>query len=376
MDKMKTPPKSDYFQDEQTIEAELLQSNKVNNDKVFIPTWNNKPEEKEPILFINGIGIVTYQNMSCIIAAPGVGKSSICESICAAVIGTKDIDTLGFSVSAEVKGVLYIDNERTKTDVWNSFHRMHKRAKANEKTFIQNTIDIVGLRDVARLEERKEEIENLIKKGAYQLVIIDGAGDLVNDTNSLAEAIECRIWFRELTSKYNVSILTTLHPNKGSITPRGHIGSEIVREAESVIGVMSEGDVRTMTTDFTHGKSRNAAHVTSSFAWSDNASMFAQCDAPKQGRKTQSEPQAILSDAEIKTMLSVILKGGKMSYSDLVNSLQSYLKQHFTECKSGERVVKPLVSYLHMNGYLDKTSLGVKKEYFVKPSKDNQEKLL
>jgi hypothetical protein len=39
---------------------------------------------------------------------------------------------------------------------------MHKRARTNEESTIENTIDIVGLRDVARLDERKEEIENLI----------------------------------------------------------------------------------------------------------------------------------------------------------------------------------------------------------------------
>jgi hypothetical protein len=363
-----------FVKDEQEIEAEIHQLNAVNNDKVFIPTWNNKPEEKEPILFINGIGIVTYQNMSCIIAAPGVGKSSICESICAAVIGTKDIDTLGFSVSAEVKGVLYIDNERTKTDVWNSFHRTHKRAKANEKTFIQNTIDIVGLRDVARLEERKEEIENLIKKGAYQLVIIDGAGDLVNDTNSLSEAIECRIWFRELTSKYNVSILTTLHPNKGSITPRGHIGSEIVREAESVIGVMSEGDVRTMTTDFTHGKSRNAKHVSSSFVWSEEASMFAQCDKPDKRKVKTLEPQELLSIEDINIMLKKVLGSERLSYQYFSSECKAYLKQNFlNQCKSGDNVMKTFIAYLSQNDFVKKNKVGIVVEYYLNANEEQTE---
>jgi hypothetical protein len=374
MDKIKIAPKSDYFQDEQTIEAELLQSNEVKNEKIFIPTWNNKPEEKQPILFINGVGIVTYQNMSCIIAAPGVGKSSICESICAAVIGTNDIDTLGFSISAEVKSVLYIDNERTKTDVWNSFYRMHKRARTNEESTIENTIDIVGLRDVARLDERKEEIENLIKKGAYQLIIIDGAGDLVNDTNSLSESIECRIWFRELTSKYNVSILTTLHPNKGSITPRGHIGSEIVREAESVIGVMNEGDVRTMTTNFAHGKSRNAAHVSSSFVWSEEDAMFVQCDKPDKRKVKTLEPQELLSIEEINLMLKKVLGSDKLSYADFSSKCKAYLKQNYlNQCKNGDNVMKTFIAYLTQNGIVNKNRVGVFVEYYLNANSEQTE---
>ena len=106
--------------------------------KDFVPNWENKPTKKEPILFVNGIGILTYQNVSCIIAAPGVGKSSICESICSAVIGTKGIDTLGLTVSDEITKVLYLDNERTDYDVWNSFERANKRAQTIGKTIKGN----------------------------------------------------------------------------------------------------------------------------------------------------------------------------------------------------------------------------------------------
>jgi hypothetical protein len=374
MDKIQEAPKLSYIQDEHIIEAELLQSNEVKNDKLFIPTWNNKPIEKEPILFLNGIGILTYQNISGFIAAPGVGKSSICESICAAIIGTKDIDTLGFSVSDEVKAVLYLDNERTPTDVWNSFSRMHKRSKTNEKSVIENTVDIVGLRSIARLDERKRTIEELIKNGSYQLVIIDGSGDLVQDTNSLAEAIECRIWFRELTSKYNISILTTLHPNKGSMTPRGHIGSEIVREAESVIGVMNEGDVRTMTTNFAHGKSRNAAHVSSSFVWSEEDAMFVQCDKPDKRKVKTLEPQELLSIEEINLMLKKVLGSDKLSYADFSSKCKAYLKQNYlNQCKNGDNVMKTFIAYLTQNGIVNKNRVGVFVEYYLNANSEQTE---
>jgi hypothetical protein len=177
-----------------------------------------------------------------------------------------------------------------------------------------------------------------------------------------------------LTSKYNVSILTTLHPNKGSITPRGHIGSEIVREAESVIGVMSEGDVRTMTTDFTHGKSRNAAHVTSSFAWSDNASMFIQCDKPDKRKVKTLEPQELLSIEDINIMLKKVLGSERLSYQYFSSECKAYLKQNFlNQCKSGDNVMKTFIAYLSQNDFVKKNKVGIVVEYYLNANEEQTE---
>ena len=45
----------------------------INNivEGLFIPTWDNKPPYRKPILSVNGEGILKFQNISCIIAAPG-----------------------------------------------------------------------------------------------------------------------------------------------------------------------------------------------------------------------------------------------------------------------------------------------------------------
>jgi hypothetical protein len=361
---MENIKKLDFIKDETAIENELIKllPKAIDNNKLFVPNWENKPVKREPILFVNGVGILTYQNVSCIIAAPGVGKSSICESICAAVIGTNGIDTLGLTVSNEIKNVLYIDNERTDDDVWNSFERAHRRALTHGKTIKGKCIDIVGLRMVAALKERKETIEALIKEGNYQLVIIDGAGDLVNDTNSLAEAIECRIWFRELTSKYKISILTTLHPNKGTVTPRGHIGSEIAREAETVLGVIKEGETRTITSDFAHGKSRNSGDAAASYIWSDSVNMFVSCDTPGKGRIIKLEPIEQLSNEEIIKLVQTVVNTQSICASDLIDLIKVYLKQNF-DCKNGTNVVKEFIAYLFVNEYLTKTKKGVIVEY-------------
>ena len=259
---------------------------KLNTLNVFIPDWNNRPAILPAALSLNGDSILSYQNMTAIIASPGLGKSSLCEAAIASYLNQNN-DCLGFKVWIGCEGVIYIDFERTNLDVWNSFYRMCKRAGIQEGGEVRN-VKIVGMRSIPRLTERLAAIEELLQNNPCSLLILDGAGDLVTDTNDLPQAIECRIFLRELTVKHNISILTTLHPNPNSNKPRGHIGSEILRESECVLlAKKTEGDARLLTTDFEHGKNRNNGSITAGYKWSDDMSMFISIDVSDiiEGRK-------------------------------------------------------------------------------------------
>ena len=150
-------------------------------DKVFLPDWNNKPKVLPAVLTLNGSSILTHQNLTSIIAAPGFGKSSICEAILASYLNP-DVDCLGFKVDPNCRGVIYIDFERTNSDVWNSFSRMCRRAGISEGQGITG-VQIAGMRSIPRLDERLSAIEVLLQKYPCSLLILDGAGDMVTDTN-------------------------------------------------------------------------------------------------------------------------------------------------------------------------------------------------
>lgn len=249
----------------------------VGHSKIFIPDWHNRPEEKAPVMTLGGTSILTHQNISAIIAKPGGGKSSICEATLATILNP-NVDCLGIEVTNDCRGALYVDFERTNIDVWNSFYRMCRRAGYHEGQALEK-VKIAGLRSVPRLTERLQTLEYLLQQHDCSLLILDGAADMVTDSNELKEAIECRIILRELTVKYDLSVLTTIHPNPGSDKPRGHIGSEIHREAECVLLAKTfEGDVRIITSEFEHGKNKNNAPITAGFKWSDEHMMFISCD--------------------------------------------------------------------------------------------------
>ena len=312
-----------YIKDEDVIEQEALSYKKQNN-KVFIPNWNNKPPYKPPILKLNGVSILSFQNITCLVASPGSGKSSNMEAIVSSVIN-ENSDNLNFETTA--KSVLYVDFERTELDVWNSFKRVMVRAKVEQGKEL-NYINITSFRRIPTAKQRKELVEDFIIEYKPELLLLDGIGDMVDDTNSLPEAIELKIWARQITSKYKLSIITTLHPNKNSNNPRGHIGSEMLRECENIliIKVNSDGS-RTITSDFEHGKGRNSAVASGSFTWSDENSMFVSIKTVNEDKdistsKKRIEPSDIDNLTYIEILELCFAKNDKLKYSELKNQLE------------------------------------------------------
>src|SRR5438552_6440402 len=56
---------------------------------VYFPDWTNRPAEYPPVITLNGTGVLTYQNISAIIAAPGLGKTSVCEGVIASYLNAE-----------------------------------------------------------------------------------------------------------------------------------------------------------------------------------------------------------------------------------------------------------------------------------------------
>ena len=336
-----------HFNDEVEIEQQTKAKNFI-SEGLFIPTWDNKPPYKEPVLLLNKQSILSFQNLSCLIASPGLGKSSTMEAICSCVINPNS-DNLYFSTNA--KRVLYIDFERTELDVWNSFYRVMKRAEISKGIEVEN-VRIVSLRRTPTADERKQLIENLIIEFKPDLLLLDGIGDLVDDTNSLPEAIQCKVWVRRITSKYSLSILTTLHPNKGTVNPRGHIGSEMLRECENILLIkIVDNDVRLITTDFEHGKARNSGHANGSFKWCNDKKMFVSTpivitrtenEAPGY-RKTQ--PHQISKQAYIELINIIFEQNTELGYKDLIAELKLQINKNL-QIQFGDTKIREVVTHL------------------------------
>jgi hypothetical protein len=299
--------------------------------RIPILTWSKvRPQRRPPIAKLGGVQLITPKNVCSIIGRPSFGKSTICEAILSK-IENPDCDGLGWEFSEEVKNVIWFDCERTIEDVEDSMSRIMQRAEIDNDP---KRIEIIPLKSIPRGRERRDLIEKAIEKMKPSIVIIDGAGDLVTDTNSLEQATHVTDFFRRMTEVHDVAILTTLHPNfKGMSegSPRGHIGSELMRESQAVLTIKKNSDdTRTLTTKFDSGKCK-FGDAESHFKWDGDNGMVVSSGEPSNASNKKGDPQAILSNEQIDSLLFEAMGDVAIGYTELINKLKYYLERDYKE---------------------------------------------
>ena len=319
--------------------------------EAFIPNWHNKPEHVPPLVTLGSVSVLTSENISCLIAAAGYGKSSICESILSSVLN-KHCDSLGFNTGDSVKRALYIDIERTPADTWNSFYRMNLRARISKETDTSDQVFIAGLKEYTSKDARKTRIEELCEEFKPQLLLIDGAAALVTSINSEEEAGLIVSWLFELTWRYKLGVITTLHPNKTTETPRGHLGSFLTNEAENMFIVRKNEltGVRTISTT----KERNSAQTSSAFCWSDELGFMVSCENVKAGRIAKPTAKDSLTELDIRN-LRIAFTGKTFKYEELCKTLRNYLNEEHPALTISQPATKIFVSELQADNVIIKS---------------------
>ena len=327
----------------QDLKREQEQQKTLWSDGVHIPGIHPPRPKLKPRVYIDGESFVTAHNLSMIQAPPGIGKSSICESILSNVLN-KDCDGLGLYVDKEVERAVFFDCERDLSLIDESNEVMLKRANIKE----HNTkAIIVGLRESFSIAEKKQRIIQVVEHIKPQLIMIDGVADLVLDTNGIEHTNNAYLWLMEIIVKYDLAIIVTLHPNKGTTTARGHIGSEMLRRCEGVIEVSEniEG-IRTMQVT----KARRSKKTKASFKWDENTQMMVSCDV-KQGNTKKPSIMKSLNDYEIEQLKQALGFEIKHDPGEIVDkkmrvpmkyklkpimiALQKYLKEEHPQVNTG-----------------------------------------
>ncbi|TXD46467.1 AAA family ATPase, partial [Polaribacter sp. IC063] len=135
--------------------------------------------------------------------------------------------------------VLYFDTEQGKYHVQLAVKRICTQIKEPEPKNL-HTYYLRSLTPSERLEFIENEILSNDKVG---FVIIDGIKDLVTSINDEEQATMIVSKLLKWTEERNIHIVTVLHQNKSDTNARGHIGTELVNKAETVLEVAkSEND--------------------------------------------------------------------------------------------------------------------------------------
>jgi len=306
---------------------------------VYRPNWGNKPFETEPVITIDGGRVGSAGNMMLVIAAPGFGKSAICEAVVASKL-SPNCDSLGLHVQTN-KIVAYLDTERSKADHWRAWHRTMRRAGIPENAEpIGIKFELVS--GISKIEDRRAYLwEHFTDKTG--LIILDGLADFVLNVNDPEECNEFLFELLARAKEFEISLLSTLHhnPQPGSEKGRGHLGSEAQRRSESVLLLKRDAaGTRTLTMDFQFGKNRNDVDsLETHFSWDIGKEMFTSC-----------ETEAAYPKPEVEKKYTDLLAGlpdKPMSFGEVVQALQRVTggsadaaKSRFQRLKKGGGLVK------------------------------------
>ena len=193
-------------------------------DETHLLNFVNSDETEVP-LFSKG-------NISVISGKPKSKKSFLCTLFVSHMLSSDAVSERLLTNFEDLKGnIIYFDTEQSGADCQKIIQRLHHRG-VDENRFILYKLRELGTKERLRfIEDTLHNTEDI------DVVIIDGARDLVRSINSEEEATDVSNLFMKWTEKYNVHLMTVLHQNKSDDNLRGHIGSELQNKAESVFEV-------------------------------------------------------------------------------------------------------------------------------------------
>ena len=195
-----------------------------------------------PLLSCGGAIITTRGNLTVVSGKPKVCKTTLQSVIVAAAIMGKTILNIG---APSPLRVLLCDTEQSGYYLSRQCDRIFRMAGIEKK--IKEGFSVLELRPYEPAE-RYTLIAEAVEDLRPDLLFIDGAADLVADTNDLLSSERLVSNLLTLASKYDLGIVTIIHSNPGADGKvRGHLGSTVERKSETVIALERDGTNDTIT---------------------------------------------------------------------------------------------------------------------------------
>lgn len=301
------------------IEAEQAEAEKnIAGTKAFMMNLKYTKRFPDPVIMIDGNKVMDFGEIMALVALPSTGKSQIVEMIAcawAAKINGISVDSFGFEFPNDDKRkVLLVDTERTMDDCREGLDRMYRRMGlpshiVDENGYI-NGLDFAVMEGLDT-EQLKSELDRLMEKTAYGLVIIDGILDFATSLNDDKDSKALvKDYFRTKAGKHGCGMICTIHPNKGTENIAGHLGAFLYRWCRACLLIRkATPSIREITTDFPQGKMSKANNpVNVFFSWSDMNHMMMPCDAPDDG-----ENKKLYNTRALNEVFTSLLFQGKSS---------------------------------------------------------------
>ncbi len=211
------------------------QSAKIDILALIIDLSERVPDP-QPIVRIWGNLIASRCYISAVVGLAKSRKTFLTAAVASGFLSSSDF--LGFDTPTTGK-VVYIDTEQSRAHV----HKVARRILRSIGLPTNRNHDqlvVAALRELTP-DQRKEATGEILRRYKPDLLILDGVADLCNDPNDLheSEALTCELM--RWSSEYDNHILCVLHSNPGGDKARGHLGSTLLRKAETVMLVKADG---------------------------------------------------------------------------------------------------------------------------------------
>lgn len=209
-------------------------------------------EEPEPIIAIGDMCICSQGNISAIVGESKSKKTFLASALIASTLALPRRDDVVFgNVSNNLTSiVLWLDTEQSQMHI----RKVIKRVDAitgfcHEGVAHDPRVQYFSLRELTPYQ-RLATLRDALRSFPFNLVVIDGIADLVNNINDVEESEAVVGELMALSTLYNCHIVCILHTNPGTDKARGHLGSALQRKCETVLFVHRVGEVSVVEPQF------------------------------------------------------------------------------------------------------------------------------
>ncbi len=335
---------------QQDLKGHLAQPNKDNPILSKANLHRIDPEEVikplETAIKLGESSLFTLGNFS-LIMGKAKSRKSFFLGVLSSVLLVDDLFGFCGTLPREQRKILYFDTEQAKFHVQRAFRRIRQMTSGNNLEYI----DIFHLRTL-QPKERLEMIEAVIYSTSdLGFVFIDGIRDLVTSINDEEQATFISSKLLKWSEELNIHISVVLHQNKSDNNARGHLGTELINKAETVLSVAkSEGnsDISIVTPELCRDKEPDV------FAFEIIDGLPAIADNYEIRTETSKNRfnMSDLGEWQIYSLLAeTYSNGNEFGYSELVRQIKLAFTKQFGK-SIGDNRAKDLVSIAKNNNWL------------------------
>lgn len=239
------------FQNKERLQELLRSKEKIRTCKSKKITFSS------PILWQHENAIFFPNTINVIQGKAGVHKSRLAELICASLIKTGQCmqNHLNFEGhNSDTYVVCYVDTERNHSEQF-PFALQQIQLKAGYKIDDEpKDFDYVSLLEYGRNERFDYLSDYLIhareKFTKHLFIVLDVITDCVSNFNDINDSMKLIDMMNQMINNYNVTFLCLIHENPSAgDKARGHLGTEIMNKASTVMQIGYEKDKSNQNTD-------------------------------------------------------------------------------------------------------------------------------